>query len=155
MNKVSCLFAFFPVDDRMISRFIYHPYSPPPLLPTSSCSTTMVNTYQLCPDRKFSVEKISGELAPFLKNFTGSLAPSDFGDKLHLTRLVDSTKDLIKPLLPRYKIFVHAYWFEDAGQAISLASKCLWNKETDDYVSVSETVGGWTTVLCVFGMYYE
>lgn len=112
------------------------------------------NTYELGPDKKFSPEQITRvtkrAVGEFLEN------TSSFGSPETLTGFTDKLKELVREALcQRYKIFVQTYWMEDCGQGIRVASKCLWSKETDNFVTVTESRDGWILVVTVFGMYFE
>lgn len=55
----------------------------------------------------------------------------------------------------RYKIVTHAVIAESAQQGLRVASRCLWDPETDNYASVSISTETMHVSIVVFGLYWE
>jgi len=65
-------------------------------------------------------------------------------------------KEKVKGLnLPRYKIVLQSVIGEVKGQGAYIASRCLWDTETDNYASYSLRNTSLFCVLMVFGLYLE
>ena len=56
---------------------------------------------------------------------------------------------------PRYKIVVQVVLGQSKNQGVKIASRCLWDTETDNYASYTYTSESlWCTAM-VFGLYVE
>jgi len=65
-------------------------------------------------------------------------------------------KEKIKDLnIPRYKVVLQSVIGEVKGQGAYIASRCLWDTETDNYASFSMKNSSLFCVVMVFGMYLE
>lgn len=70
--------------------------------------------------------------------------------------LADLIRDRVKELdFHRYKIVCHVTIGSLAGQAMQLASRCLWDDQTDNYVSHVYQNSNLFAVVTVFGVYLE
>ncbi len=113
------------------------------------------NTYQLGPEKRFVPERVARLVRQDMLQFLDQPL-QDWGSSEVLAKFTDHVKETVKETLPRYKIFVQSYWIEEKGQGARIASKCLWNKDTDNFVSVgSDSRDGWSLVVTVFGFYFE
>jgi len=114
------------------------------------------NTYQLKPVKKFPTELIRQTANEILKknlekvNYNASTAPelckSITGQVLQAVRKID---------LPRYKLMVHVNIGEFKGQGIRVASRAVWDADTDSYTSASYKNASLFAVAMVFGTYFE
>jgi tctex1 domain-containing protein 2 len=104
------------------------------------------NTYKLSPDenKRFYAYKIYPNILELVQEKllqSEKISPSGYNPKAcaTLTReLADSIRREAKNLsVPRYKIVVHIVVGENAGQDTRVASRCLWNTEFDNCVSIS------------------
>ncbi|CDO64945.1 dynein light chain type 2, putative [Plasmodium reichenowi] len=76
-------------------------------------------------------------------------------DKIVL-KLVDDVEQFMKPYVnDRYKIIVQGIIGENKKQGIHIASKSLWNVETDNYVSVKYVNDYIFVTVMVFLLYNE
>lgn len=55
----------------------------------------------------------------------------------------------------RYKLVTHAVIAESAQQGLRVASRCLWDPETDNYAAVSFSTETMHVSIVVFGVYWE
>lgn len=55
----------------------------------------------------------------------------------------------------RYKLVTHAVIMEAGQQGLRVASRCLWDPETDNYASFSFSNETMHVSVVVFGMYWE
>ena len=116
------------------------------------------NTYRTQPrdENKFSSRKaediIHGVLEAYLK---GKLY-----DPKKFPNLCKSLAELIKERVKgtgcqRYKIISHVMILENQGQCMRHVSRCLWNKELDNYATASFETKDFIAVGTVFGSYYD
>lgn len=103
------------------------------------------NTYKLSPDenKRFYAYKIYPNILELVteKMLNCETAnPNGYNSKAcaTLTRdLADSVRREAKNLsVPRYKIVVHVVVGENSGQDVRVASRCLWNTDFDNCVSI-------------------
>lgn len=70
--------------------------------------------------------------------------------------LADVIKERVKNLgYSRYKLIVQVTVGEKTGQALRLASRCLWDTTTDNFASDFYENASVYCVGMVFGLYYE
>lgn len=55
----------------------------------------------------------------------------------------------------RYKLVTHATVTEAASQGMRVASRCLWDPETDNYASYTYSTEYMHVTIAVFGIYWE
>ena len=116
------------------------------------------NTYQTTPteDKRFSTKKaediIRGVLEGYLKG--------KMYDPKKFPNLCKSLSELIKERVkgtgcPRYKIVAHVMVIEKQGQSMRHVSRCLWNKEFDNYATATYETKDFTAVGSVFAAYFD
>jgi len=70
--------------------------------------------------------------------------------------LCTKIKEDVKALrIPRYKIVLQSVIGEVKGQGAYIASRCLWDTETDNYASYSVKNSTLFCSVMVFGLYLE
>ena len=122
------------------------------------------NTYKLGPDdnKKFRPYMIESNIYELLKeklNNCEKANPSGYNAKAcaALTNeLNDSIRREVKNLvLPRYRIVTYVNLGENLGQDVRVTSRCLWNPELDNHVSISyKTKNIWANCV-VFVVYTD
>ncbi|KAG5474665.1 hypothetical protein LSCM4_03839 [Leishmania orientalis] len=55
----------------------------------------------------------------------------------------------------RYKLVTHATVTEASSQGMRVASRCLWDPETDNYASYTHSTQYMHVTIVVFGVYWE
>uniref|UniRef100_A0A7S3CYT8 Uncharacterized protein n=1 Tax=Palpitomonas bilix TaxID=652834 RepID=A0A7S3CYT8_9EUKA len=120
--------------------------------------TEYENTYQLRPHdnqrfnagvvreiiRKTLAEKLEG------KDYDAAQAPNVTKE------LCTAVKEKVKATgCTRHKLVVQATIGQMKGQGVRIASRCLWDVETDNYASDSFQNESLYCVCMVFGCYYE
>lgn len=116
------------------------------------------NSYRLDPKEgtKFSSKAtediIHNVLEAYLK--TKTYDPKKFPN------LSKSLAELIKERVKssgcqRYKIIAHVMIVENQGQSMRHVSRCMWNKDTDNYATATFETKGFTAVGSVFATYYD
>eukprot|EP00760_Papus_ankaliazontas_P039979 PhM_4_TR9825/c3_g1_i1/m.73403 len=93
-----------------------------------------------------------------------SIARAEIGDKHYLPEEVMTwTKNICQDVqqrvsemgYERYKTVVQVTITESAGQGIRVASRCLWDPDTDNYAEVVISTEYLHCVVLVFGLYWE
>ena len=70
--------------------------------------------------------------------------------------LADTVKERVKNLgYERYKLVVQVTVGEKTGQALRLASRCLWDTSTDNYASTRYQNQSLWCCAMIFGLYCE
>ena len=65
-------------------------------------------------------------------------------------------KERVKQLnIPRYKVVLQSVLGEVKGQGAYIASRCLWDTDTDNYAAFSMKNASLFCVIMVFGLYLE
>ena len=76
--------------------------------------------------------------------------------KLLALELCSEIKERVKALqLPRYKVVLQSVLGEVKGQGAYIASRCLWDVDTDNYAAFSMKNASLFAVIMVFGLYLE
>lgn len=122
------------------------------------------NTYKLSPDenKRFYAYKIYPNILELvtekmLKSESENANGYNSRACASLTReLADSVRREAKNLsVPRYKVVVHIVIGENTGQDIRVASRCLWNTDFDNCVSVAyKTKHMWISAV-IYVLYSE
>ena len=122
------------------------------------------NTYKLGPDenKRFFAYKLQPNIVEFVverMNNSEKLNPSGYNPKAvaALTRdLADSLRREAKNMsTPRFKVVVHVVAGENNQQDVRVGSRCLWNIDYDNCVSVShKTKYVWASVV-IYVLYTE
>ena len=76
--------------------------------------------------------------------------------KVRALELCSEIKERVKALnLPRYKVVLQSVLGEVKGQGAYIASRCLWDTDTDNYAAFSMKNQSLFCVIMVFGLYLE
>jgi hypothetical protein len=76
--------------------------------------------------------------------------------KVLAVELCSEIKEKVKELnIPRYKVVLQSVIGEVKGQGAHIASRCLWDTETDNYASFSMRNSSLFCTVMVFGCYLE
>ena len=80
----------------------------------------------------------------------------DSACKVLALELCSEIKERVKALnLPRYKVVLQSVLGEVKGQGAYIASRCLWDTDTDNYAAFSMKNASLFCVIMVFGLYLE
>lgn len=117
------------------------------------------NTYRLepkDPSEKFPCKKAEDIIRSVLE---GYLKDKDYDPKKFPT-LCKSLAELIKERVKstgvqRYKLIAHVMILENQGQSMRHVSRCLWNKDLDNYATSTFETKQFVAVGSVFGAYYD
>ena len=70
--------------------------------------------------------------------------------------LTDLIKNRVKDMgFHRYKLIVTVTIGQDSNQGIQVVSRCLWNKDTDNYAEAHYVKDGLYAVATVYALYFE
>lgn len=70
--------------------------------------------------------------------------------------LTDLIKNRVKDMgFPRYKLIVSVTLGQDCSQGVQVVSRCLWNKDTDNYAEAHYSKDGLYAVATVYALYFE
>ena len=128
-------------------------------------------SYKLEPENPFRVVEIRSIIEDVLTDWlkgTNAIATDLTKSAALLSEIVkDSIKT--KATIDRHKLIVQSYLYESVGQSVRICSKCLWDGNYDNYVTVERDIivpvdnGGVrgnkgrniTIVVIVFGLFFE
>ena len=122
------------------------------------------NTYKLAPDenKRFYAFKLHAnilELVAEKMENCEKMNPTGYNPKVaaNLTReLADNIRREAKnQSIPRYKIVVHVVVGENSGQDGRVASRCLWNTDFDNCVSISHKTKFMFCSAVIYVLYSE
>uniref|UniRef100_A0A8C5INL2 Tctex1 domain containing 4 n=1 Tax=Junco hyemalis TaxID=40217 RepID=A0A8C5INL2_JUNHY len=120
--------------------------------------TRLENTYRIGPDKgcRFDVERVQRVLEGTLACALGSTVYSAQGSAplaLSLTELLHSQAKEVVP--PRYKLVCHVVLGQQGQQSLLVASRGLWDPETDSFASATFSNASIFAVATVYGVYFE
>ncbi|RNA10656.1 tctex1 domain-containing 4 isoform X4 [Brachionus plicatilis] len=116
------------------------------------------NTFKLSPDdsKRFYAYKLKPIIQETIVSEVDK-ADAQSTNCQHLTmELADIIRSLTKDVYqPRYKVLVFVAVGDNKGQDLRLASRCLWNTEFDNCVSVSHTTKNLWASAIVYILYTD
>ncbi len=118
----------------------------------------MENTFRITPDDKntFKPLSVQKEIADVLEGVLGSMEYNPLTSGRITTRLSEAIKVRVKALqFKRHKLVVHVLVGSHNGQSMELASRCLWNQDTDSYASATYQNTSLFAIASVYGVYFE
>ncbi|NWQ74322.1 TC1D3 protein, partial [Columbina picui] len=114
------------------------------------------NTYQLEPHNKFRDCLVRGKTQAILTNkleeakYDGASSPS------LCASISEEILRAVKELdFDRYKYVVSVLIVEKAGQAMKVASRCVWDAQRDNWVSAKCETETFIALALVMACYYE
>jgi len=117
----------------------------------------LVATYPIKPslEKKFRPTAVKGVIEQVLK---AELSGKQYDPQQTGTwtkHIADKIKRGTKLLhYPRYKVLVHVLIGEQKGEGVRVATRCLWDAETDNYTSHTFLNDSLFAVATVYGIYY-
>ncbi|NXS84370.1 TC1D4 protein, partial [Erpornis zantholeuca] len=120
--------------------------------------THLENTYRMGPDKgcKFNAEQVQRVLEGTLASALGTTVYSPQGSASlaqSLTELLQSRAKEVVP--PRYKLVCHVVLGQQGQQSLVVASRGLWDPETDSFASATFSNASLFAVATVHGVYFE
>lgn len=113
------------------------------------------NTYKTEPDVRFESYKVKKIMNETLKEWLTGVEYSPNVRKL-TTGLTDEIKKRVKALgYQRYKYVVTVTICEDAKQSMQMVSRCMWNKDTDNFAEAVFKTADINAVATAYACYFE
>lgn len=107
-------------------------------------------------DERFIPREVEAVIKDVLDRKLRSAEYDDARSRSMALELCEDVKQRVKELnIPRYKLVLQAVIGEVKGQGAYIASRCLWDSNTDCYASFSMKNSSLFCVLMVFGLYLE
>ncbi|XP_060568644.1 dynein light chain Tctex-type protein 2B-like [Ruditapes philippinarum] len=113
------------------------------------------NTYRTEPDAKFESYKVKNVMTQTLREWLTGVEYSPNVRKL-TTGLTDEIKKRVKALgFQRYKFVVTVTICQDAKQSMQMVSRCMWNKDTDNFSEAVFKTADLHAVATLYACYFE
>mmetsp|Transcript_14878 Transcript_14878/g.20991 ORF Transcript_14878/g.20991 Transcript_14878/m.20991 type:complete len:133 (+) Transcript_14878:34-432(+) len=115
-------------------------------------------TFRMKPrdDEKFIPQEVEKVIKAVMDEKLAKAKYDDNKCKAMAMDLCSEIKAKVQELnIPRYKLVLQSVIGEVKGQGAYIASRCLWDTETDNYASYSCKNSSLFCVLMVFGLYLE
>ncbi|KAH3850347.1 dynein light chain Tctex-type protein 2B-like [Dreissena polymorpha] len=116
------------------------------------------NTYKLQPDpsEMFKPESVREVMQEVLDECLGGEKYNPLQCRNLSQMLTDLIKSRVKDMgFQRYKYIVTVTIGQDSNQGFRVVSRCLWNKDTDNYAEASYNKNGLYAVAAVYACYFE
>lgn len=116
------------------------------------------NTYRLEPaeGKHFSPQKVEVVMKNVIENHPGLDQYNHIRSKLLVRDLSEKINEKVKELdFPRYKLVCNVIIMEKKDQGVNVASRCIWNQQTDNFASYTYKNGAAIVVAYVHGVYLE
>lgn len=122
----------------------------------ATVSNTFVPTFNAAQGYKFMRGPVQKILTDTIKERLEGTQYDPLKSAQIAKELADTVKERVKNLgYERYKLVVQVTVGEKTGQALRLASRCLWDTATDNFASDFYENSSVFCVGMVFGLYYE
>lgn len=113
------------------------------------------NTFKIGPDNGFEAAKARGLIAQTLKEYLTGVEYPPNARKL-TTLITEEIKKRVKSLgYARYKYVVTLTICPAARQSMQIVSRCLWNKDTDNFAEVTFKTANIYAVATLYACYFE
>lgn len=107
-------------------------------------------------NEKFMPKDVENVIKDVMSKKLKKAVYDDTRSKQLALELCSEIKERIKALnMPRYKVVLQSVIGEVKGQGAYVASRCLWDTETDNCASFSMKNSSLFCVVMVFGLYLE
>ncbi|NXL87676.1 TC1D4 protein, partial [Alectura lathami] len=116
------------------------------------------NTYRMQPDEgcRFKVERVQQVLERALAGVLGGTVYSPQGSAALVQGLAELLRCRAKEVVPpRYKLVCHVLLGQHSQQSLLVASRALWDPETDNFASATFCNASLFAVATVHGVYFE
>lgn len=109
------------------------------------------------PESKFSVPAVEKVMQAVCEALIGPTREYVFEEAQPLIKELCSEiqQRVVRLGYERYKLITHATVMEAANQGSRIASRCLWDPETDNYASYTYANEYMIVNVVVFGLYWE
>ena len=114
------------------------------------------NTYRLQPDKKMPTKAVETAIENLLTEQFMNEAYESSKCKKACQEICELTKEKVKALVsPRFKLVVVVHVGEKKGQGVQITSRCAWNENFDDFVTVNFTKSTLFVQATVYALYVE
>ncbi|NXM71120.1 TC1D4 protein, partial [Serilophus lunatus] len=120
--------------------------------------TPLENTYRMRPDKgcKFNAGQVQQVLEGALSSALGTAVYSPQGSAPLAQSLTELLQNQVKEVVPpRYKLVCHVVLGQQGQQSLVVASRALWDPETDSFASATFSNASLFAVATVHGVYFE
>ncbi|NXI97746.1 TC1D4 protein, partial [Psophia crepitans] len=120
--------------------------------------TRLENTYKMQPDEgcKFDARQVQRVLEGALASALGSAAYSPQGSAPLAQSLAELLQSQAKEVVPpRYKLVCHVLLGQQGQQSLLVASRALWDPQSDSFASATFSNTSLFAVATVHGVYFE
>ncbi|NWH42755.1 TC1D4 protein, partial [Fregata magnificens] len=120
--------------------------------------TRLENTYRMQPDKgcKFDAGRVQRVLEGALAGTLGTTVYSPQGSAPLAQSLAELLRNRAKEVVPpRYKLVCHVLLGQQGQQSLLVASRALWNPESDSFASATFSNTSLFAVATVHGVYFE
>lgn len=120
--------------------------------------TRLENTYRMGPDEgcKFNAGRVQRVLEGALASALGTTVYSPQGSALLAQSLAELLQNQVKEVVPpRYKLVCHVLVGQQGQQSLLVASRALWDPESDSFASANFSNASLFAVVTVHGVYFE
>lgn len=109
------------------------------------------------PNQKFSKAEVEKTVKAVCDDMIGDRRKYHFEEApLLIKELCNEIQQRVLRLgYTRYKLVTHAVIMEAAQQGLRVASRCLWDPDTDNYAAFSYSNETMHVSVVVFGLYWE
>lgn len=116
------------------------------------------NTYRTEPEegKVFAPTKVENMMKEMLEKKLKTVKYTPDGCRIIATELTADIKSRVKAMdFPRYKIVCSVMITENKRQGLEIASRSVWNQDTDNFASYTYRNPSLIAVANVYGVYYE
>ncbi|NWS71876.1 TC1D4 protein, partial [Crotophaga sulcirostris] len=120
--------------------------------------THLENTYRMRPDEgcKFDAGQVQQVLEGALAGTLGTTVYTPQGSALLAQSLAELLRSRVKEVVPpRYKVVCHVLLGQQGQQSLLVASRALWDPESDSFASTTFSNSSLFAVATVHGVYFE
>ncbi|NXD80394.1 TC1D4 protein, partial [Halcyon senegalensis] len=120
--------------------------------------TRLENTYRMGPDKgcKFSTGRVQQVLEGALASALGTMVYSPQGSAPLAQSLAELLQSQVKEVVPpRYKLVCQVLLGQQGQQSLLVASRALWDPESDNFASATFSNSSLFAVAIVHGVYFE
>lgn len=109
------------------------------------------------PEAKFSAHAVERVIQEVCEKMVGFERPYVYEEAQPLIKdlCAEIQQRLVRLGYERYKLVTHATVTEAANQGMRIASRCLWDPETDNYAAYTYSNEYMHVSIAVFGVYWE
>ena len=114
------------------------------------------NTYKLQPDKKMPTKTVEAAVENVLREQFMNEAYESSRCKKNCQGICEFIKEKVKALISsRFKLVVVVHVGEKKGQGVQITSRCAWNENFDDFVTVYFTNSTLFVQATIYALYVE